>query len=218
MASAVFSQPYMKKLLPLIILLFELSVFAQQPDRWKGLVLDESPPQQVLDLLGMPKTDKLDLLAIIQYKWMTKDIRKKTWRVFHYENVEGFKDVKLGFDKNSKLVFISLEPKKISAQAFISSYDDLEFRFANEVMSPGDFKNSRDNTDKPRRMDVVYVLVSLTDKAFVFGGVGNAVGSVMSEMFGGMNRQSGRSTPGDMYVIQLVSRTLENKDGSDLLK
>ena len=37
-------------------------------------------------------------------------------------------------------------------------------------------------------------------------------------MFGGNSRQDGRSTPGDVGVIQLVSRTLENRDGSELLK
>ncbi|MDQ3220948.1 MAG: hypothetical protein M3Q26_09435, partial [Acidobacteriota bacterium] len=136
----------MKKLLSLFILMFAVSAFGQKPDRWKGFVLNETSPQQVLEVLGTPKTDKPTILAIIQYKWMTKAIRNKDWRVLHYENVEGFKDVKLGFDKADKLVFISLEPMKITAQSFVSSYGDLEFRFANEVMSPADFKNSRDNT------------------------------------------------------------------------
>ena len=209
----------MKKLLPLFILIFATTGFGQQADRWRGLVIDEASPEQAIGIFGKPKKDSNDRLLAIHYKWVTKQARQKEWRVLHYENIEGFKDVKLNFDKNSKLVMISLEPKEISAQAFLSSYPDLDFRFANEVMSPADFKNPRDNSDKPQRLDVVYTLISVTDKVFVFGGVGNATGNVMSTLFGGTaTRQSGRSTPGKMYIIQLVSRTVENKDGSDLLK
>ncbi|MEJ7847907.1 MAG: hypothetical protein WKF92_07475 [Pyrinomonadaceae bacterium] len=141
---------------------------------------------------------------------MTKSIRNKNWRVLHYENVTGFKDVKLGFDQNAKLVFISLEPKEISAQSFISSYEDLEFRFANEVMSPADFKNSRENSDKPKNMAAVYILVSVTDNAFVFGGVGNSTGNVMSTLFGNPDtRQSGRSVPGKCISSSLLAVPLK---------
>ena len=102
-------------------------------------------------------------------KWLAKDVAKKL-RVIHYENIEGFKDVKLGF-QDAKLVLIHLEPKKLTAQAFISSYQDLQFRFGNEVMSPADLRTPRDNLEKPRRLDVVYLLVSGTEKVFVFAQV-----------------------------------------------
>jgi len=208
----------MKKLLPLYIFLFAVSIIAQQPDRWRGLVIDESKPENAIAILGKPKTDKpSDRWHLMNYKWFTKDAGKNL-RTLHYENVEGFPDVKLKFDANSRLVLIHLEPKKLTAQAFISSYSDVEFRFGNEVMSPADFKSPRDNSGKPTRLDAFYELVGLTDKVCIFAGVGNATGSVMSGMFGGTARQSGRSTPGDVKMIQMISRTLENRDGHELLK
>jgi hypothetical protein len=151
-------------------------------------------------------------------QWFEKNIGKNL-RTLHYENVEGFSDVKLKFDENSKLVVIHLEPKRITAQAFIASYSDVEFRFANEVMSPADFKNPRDSTDKPRKLSTFYELVGATKDVIIFAGVGNAMGSVMSGIFGNADsRQAGRATPGDVKIIQMVSRSLENKEGSDLLK
>jgi len=45
--------------------------------------------------------------------WFTKNIGKNL-RTLHYENVEGFGDVKLKFNGDSKLVVIHLEFKKSS--------------------------------------------------------------------------------------------------------
>ena len=209
----------MNKLLPLILLILAAAAFAQQPDRWRGLIIDETTPEQALKILGEPKTDKpTDHWHLMNNQWFIKNIGKNL-RTFHYENIEGFPDVFLKFDAKSKLVVIQLEPKKITAQAFIASYSGVECRFGNEVMSPTDFKQPRDNTDKPQRLAAFYDLIGATDKVIIFGGVGNATGSVMSGMFGGTSaRQGGRSTLGDVKIIQMVSRTLENKDGSHLLK
>lgn len=207
-----------KLLLPLLILIFALVSYAQKPNEWKGLVLDQSTPDKAIEILGKPKTDKADDLLIIQPKWVSKDTRKKNWRVLHYESVEGFGDVKLGFNSDSKLVLIHLEPKKLQAQAFASAYEDIQFRFADEVLSPADFK-SPPNDEKTKSLGVYYVLIGLNTDAFVFGGVANVYGNVASTMFGGAAaRKSGRSIAGDVKTIQLVSRTLENKDGVDLLK
>lgn len=206
-----------------LILFLVLSAFAgfgfsQQPDRWHGLIIDESTPEQAAAVLGPPNGDKVDRIFIMNPKWLTKDAGRSL-RILKYENVEGFSHVRLGFDKNSKLVLIHIEPKKIAAQAFIGSYDGLSFRFANEVMSPSDLESPRDNLEKPQNLGSSYVLVAANKKVFVFGGVGNATGSVMSGLFGNAtSRQSGRSVPGNVQVIQLVSRTLENKDNVDILK
>src|SRR5262245_6083937 len=117
----------------LLIFLFSTLAFAQQPDRWRGLIIDQSTPEDAITALGKPKTDKSgEGLYLMNNKWFTKDAGKKM-RIMHYENLEGFPDVKLGFDSNSRLVLIHLEPKKLTAQSLISSYSDLDFRFANEV-------------------------------------------------------------------------------------
>ena len=101
----------------------------------------------------------------------------------------------------------------------MSSYQDLDFRYGNEVQSPGDFKTPRANSDRPYKLGVTFLLVAVTEKVFVFGQAGNVTGSVMSELFGSrQERNSGRAVPGDIGVVRLVGRTLENRDGSDVLK
>lgn len=201
----------------LLTLALVLTSAAQTPDRWKGLIIDESTPEQALEKFGTPKLDRVGEKSYLQnHKWF-EDAAWKRLRTIHWETIEGFKDVKLMFD-GSRLVVIHLEPKGISAQEFIASYKDLEFRFANELMSPADFKNSRDNQEKPSKLGAVYGLVSVTDKVVLYGSIGNATGSVMSGMFGNSQmRQTGRSTPGKVLSIQMISRTLE-RTGSDLLK
>lgn len=200
----------------LLILTLSLSLAAQQPDRWREMVIGESTPEQALEKFGKPKLDKVGEKFYLQnHKWFI-DAAWKNLRLIHWEGIEGFKDVKLAF-QDSKLVVIHLEPEKLQAQELIATYKDLDFRFAHEVMSPGDFKTARNTDDKPAKLDAVYGLVSVTDTVVVYGLVGNATGSVMSGMFGGTARQRGRSTPGKVAVIQLISRTLE-RTGSELLQ
>lgn len=211
----------MKKttLLLSFLLLFTAQAFAQQPDRWRGLIIDETTPEQAIEILGEPESDRArnGRIFINNPKWL-RDGAAKELRVLHWENVGEFPDVKLGFE-NDTLVLIHLEPKKLTAQAFVSAYDGLELRYGNEVQSPSDFERERVNSDRPFRLGVVYLLVGVTDKVFVFGQCGNATGNVMSTLFGGGDdRQAGRSVPGDVGVIQLVSRTLEDRTAVDLLK
>src|SRR4051794_39081745 len=89
-----YSRAMKTLLLPLFLFLFAIAVIAQQPDRWRGLILDEATPEQAIAVLGQPKSDKVEKNYLINYKWLKKDIWKDL-RILHYENVEGFGDVKL---------------------------------------------------------------------------------------------------------------------------
>lgn len=199
-----------------IITMLAIGIFAQSPDQWRGLTIDESTPEDAVAAFGSPKSDKANNRYRLG-KWYTKGIGRQL-RILHYENVEGFPDVKLGF-LESKLAVIHLEPKKLTAQALLSAYGDVEFRFANEVLSPNDFKTPRNTDDKPVKLGTVYNLVAVTDNVIAEVTVGNVAGNVMSSLFGDSTvRQQGRHTPGNVIVILLISRKLENKDGVDLLK
>ncbi len=48
----------MKKLILVLVLAFAGSVFGQNADSWKGVVIDRTTPQQAIALLGKPATDK----------------------------------------------------------------------------------------------------------------------------------------------------------------
>ena len=206
------------RIFPLLLIVFVVSAFSQKPDRWRGLEIGETTAEKAIATLGTPKSDKMERLIFQNRSWISKSVRESKMRILHYEQIEGFPDVKLAFDDAGKLAVIHLEPKKITAQAFVGSYEDLEFRFADEVLSPADFKTSRD-TDKPGRLGAIYVLVSVKDNVMVFALVGNAAGDMMGTLFGGpAMRKTGRKIAGDVKIIQLISRSLENKDGSELLK
>jgi hypothetical protein len=94
----------------LLMLWLSVTVAAQAPDRWKGLVIDESTPEKAIAILGTPSADKIDSFRIWKIEdWFTKSIREKKWRRLEYKNVEGFDKVILAFD--TKLVFIELNRK-----------------------------------------------------------------------------------------------------------
>ncbi len=105
-----------------ILLCLTLSAFGQtdatetksdspQPDRWRGLIIDEATPDDAIKLLGKPKKDKTDSLKIFGIQdWLSKQIKEKKFRLLGYEKPEGLDFVWLGF-LDDKLVFTKLEPK-----------------------------------------------------------------------------------------------------------
>jgi len=185
---------------------------APQPDRWKGLILGESTAEQAIEKLGnSPKSDKKERLYLLKSNWFSQQTTKKIWRILHYENVEGFSDVKIAFSPENKLVWLQLEPKKLNVQSFLNAYD-LEFRFSKDVKTPNDFKNIRDE-QKNRKLGAWYELAGISEKVFVFAGIGNAFGSVADSF----SLENNSNLTGDVKLIFLVSRTLENKDNVDIL-
>src|SRR6266542_4442355 len=95
------------------------SCFAAEPDRWKGLVLNESTPQQAIQVLGAPQKDatgEIEKLARnkmfnISSLYFLKTRKADVVRVLKYDDVENFKMVSLAY-KDDKLVLIHLAPSK----------------------------------------------------------------------------------------------------------
>jgi len=185
----------------LLTLLFSQSVLAQSPDRWHGLVIDESTPERMIEILGTPKSDKPnDHWHLMKNQWFVKDIGKKL-RTLDYKNVEGFKNVRLKFDNNLKLVSIHLEPKQMTANVFIATYSNIEFRDDSEVRTLADLKRPRNPRPRPdpSYWGTTFELIAATEKTIIIAG--------------GYGGSSGRIT-----IIEFISRTLEDRVGSELLK
>lgn len=182
----------------LILLTLVVTVGAQQPDRWHDVIIDESTPENAIKILGNPKSDKSkERWNLMRPELFIKNIGKKM-RTLHWENIDGFNDVKLKFDNNSKLVVIHLEPKELSAKAFHSSYTGVNFLFGTQ--EPG-----------------MYELLGQSDKTHVFGAV--------SKGFGGFLAAAAKiptedTLIGQVKIIQIISRSLERKTdkASPLLK
>ena len=115
-----------------------------QPDRWRGLVLAQSTPDDALRVLGRPESDKPDRLLIYGVgKWFEPGLRKKILRRQSWKKVEGFDRVDLYY-KGDKLVVIQLDfDKEIPPTALPNIYG-LEFApFVDalaESMFPRDFE------------------------------------------------------------------------------
>lgn len=221
----------MKLLLTLAFLLcLALSAFGQtdatetksdspQPDRWRGLIIDEATPDDAIKLLGKPKKDKTDSLKIFGITdWLSKQIKEKKFRLLGYEKPEGLDFVWLGF-LDDKLVFIKLEPNKLPANALARAYGiDFapNFNGINVAFNP---KNYERNQGKlyPKNYPAIYDLIAVSEKTFLSAAVDNGgFGSILKEAMGVPD--STISFPGKIMYLQIVSRKLENFDGVDQLK
>ncbi len=90
----------MKFLASIVILIscFLLSVSQEptgpKPDRWRGLILDESTPDDALKALGRPAKDK------------TTEGSQSVSRTIRFKNLEGISETQLIFQKDRLVVTI----------------------------------------------------------------------------------------------------------------
>jgi len=195
------------------------SIFSQTPDGWRGLVIDESTPEQAITALGQPKSDKNGdnpfpgSARFIKYYFVEKKSVKKL-RILHWENIEGFDDVKLAFDDKSKLVVINLEPKKIKAPEFFASFTSLDFK---------QFKDSSIYLVYTERSLYLCQLQATFGQAFGAAMAGASVGggvygqSVAKKTLGDLASANGKLT-----FLEIISKTVlksqKAQNGSELLK
>lgn len=201
-----------------LILVFSFSIFAQSPDSWRGLMLDEATPENAIATLGAPTLDKTDSFRVYKIdEWVSKEIREKKFRRLEYKSLEGFEKVILCFKEN-KLVFIELNPKKLSPNVLAKSYDGIKFKPVfdklDRALSPRNFE--RDNGElKAKSYPLFYYLVAVADKTFLLASVSN---SSLGAMLGSKSVNDDLDYPGKVEQFQIISRTLENTEGQELLK
>jgi hypothetical protein len=221
----------MKLLLTFSILFsLALSVFGQtdetkaksdfpKPDRWRGLIIDETTRDDAIKLLGKPKKDKTDSLQIFGIRdWLIKDIKQKKYRILSYEKIEGLDSVGLGF-VDDKLIFIKLDPKNLPTNALARAYGiDFAPNFSgiNVAFNPKNFERNQGKL-YPKNYPSVYDLIAVSEKTFLCAAIDNSsFNSVFKEAIG--IPDSTISFPGKVTYLQIVSRKLENFDSVDQLK
>jgi hypothetical protein len=193
----------MMKIILLVFCLTAVATFGQEPDQWRGLVLDKATPDQAKQILGKPKSEKTSDKV---YKYMTRGRGTgdpTDLVVLHWEKTEGFEDVKLYF-LSGTLVMIQLEkPKdKIPAKVFVKAYKDVEFTVANRANS-----------------SAFYEVEATTSTSKIMAGVGNSTGSVMRGMFGGLITAGHiDKLEGNVMLIFIQSRRMDDTRGVDALK
>lgn len=191
----------MKAILLIAFLLAATISFGQEPDQWRGLVLDKATAEQARQTLGKPKSEKTSD-KMMQYR--NKTLREKgDIRILHWEKVEGFEDVKLYFVSGT-LAIIQLEkPKdKIPAKVFVDAYAGVEFTVARRPYSAA-----------------FYEVEATTPTSKITAGIGDVTGSVMTGMFGNLLREGKvDKLEGNVVLIFIQSRRMDDKRGVDALK
>lgn len=205
----------------LACLLLTVSICAQdqpQPDRWRGLVLDESTPAQAIATLGQPKEDKTDRLRVFEVpgKWLSKRHEEKTFRLLTWEKLDGMNKVEAGFD-GERLVLLALFPKEQPAAAALTGIYGMPLTprvGVYETAFPADFERNQGRV-YPRTYPSAFALVGVASRVFVGALVMNAgLGSILRNSAG----VSDGDIPGKVKRIEFVSRALENRDGAAALK
>jgi hypothetical protein len=209
----------------LILSFFTFALLAQtneppgtkpKPDRWRGLILGESSPNDAIARLGKPESDKVDSLKIyVIGKWFTDDHKKKLYRKLVFQEVETVKKVELSF-KDEKLVMIELHfDKKFSPHSLGNNYS-IAFKPIFGGLFSGSEARSKQGLNQPINYPPAYSLVGKSEKSVLFANVSNVTGSVFKDVAGVNDTED--TFPGKVDRLQIISRTLENNDGADALK
>ena len=209
----------MKLILTIAIALLTITAInAQQTNQWRGMVLDQTTPEQALEAFGKPKVDKVitNFRPLKYDEWF--DYKKQSFRMIQFDKPEGFKDVKLFF-KDGLLRAIELNPIKLEASLVSKSYG-VPF----EPIFDGFSNNTRGRlatdtrVNRPTEFPTVYTMMHRGEASYIFVGVDNssflrALGTMLVGPMDDVN-----SVPGKAARIQIISRALETTKGNDLLK
>jgi hypothetical protein len=188
------------------------------PDRWRGLVIDQSTPEDAIKTLGQPISDKDE--SFRPYPFDKRISTKgKTFRHLKFKEVKGLDSARLVFTDN-KLVCIFLDLKEhIPASAIQSNYG-IEFEPKIGAMSsssnPRDYERHEGKL-YPKTYPSGYYLVGMTPEVWIGAAINNS--SFGSMMLGSSRGSTGSGAfPGKAMSVIILSRSLENREGSDVLK
>jgi hypothetical protein len=192
-------------------------------DKWHGLILNQSTPEDAIRLFGSPKKDRNGGLRTYPLnKRLVVDHDSSELRKLYYDNIEGVEHVEIGF-RQGRLVIVEIHPKQEIPASNLGSIYQVEFvPKVSEIEQS--FNPSSVERDKgqvyPKDYPVTYYLIALTEKSYVSAFVEN---SVVGSVFLGNKRSKlgdhdSGGFPGKVKIIQIISRTLENREGLDVLK
>ena len=206
-----------------LALTFCISAFAQEqdkpmPNRWHGLVIDQSTPEDAIKALGQPVSDKTESFRPYPFEKRIST-KGKTFRHLKFKEIKGLDSAHLVFTDN-KLVFISLDFKdKIPAAAIQNNYG-IEFEpkiSSMEVsMHPGNYERHEGKL-YPKNYPAGYFLQGETPEVWIGAAIDNS--SFGALMMGSSRGSTGTGAfPGKAAMVMILSRSLENREGADVLK
>lgn len=183
--------------------LFAVGAWAQagnrpRADGFRGLVLNQTSPDDAIRVLGQPASDKVDRLNVSKLsKWLDPKHKEKIFRQLDFKNVGDFSRIELSFLEN-KLMMIGLDFKKSLSPFKIDDLFGVEFAVVGIQGGPFDLPNEPGKSPVrflPTLYPFTYGMVGISDKAFVW--VDCSTGDAR--------------TPGKVDSTRQVSRLLERK-------
>ena len=192
-----------------------------QPDRWRGLILDQSTPEDAIRVLGRPAKDSMSRLPADPIgNWLTKRHKESIFRALEFKKPEGIDKAWLFF-LDGKVVEIMLDVKKGISPAGLSNIYGIQFRPVINAMDiafrPQDYERNQGQV-YPKTYPTVYHMVGISSASFVTAMISNvpSFGGALAQSMGIPDAPG--SLPGRVQFVTLISRSLENKDGSNVLK
>ncbi len=197
-----------------------------QADRWHGLVLGEATPAQAIEKLGAPKKD-MPAVSVRILKigdWVGSAITKNKLHCQMWEKTEGMLAIALCYVEN-KLAVIQLGPQvEIRAQALDAIYG---VRFSHQISNAKrELENSLSGANDPayqrdrgetfsNRYGSSYHVAARAEKSFIVADIEVPVSESLKRDFGA-GTDSVR--PGKVFILQIIDRKFENRDGESVLK
>lgn len=189
----------------LFLLLFCYSVSAQ-PDRWSGLIINESTPDDAVRILGKVSKDKIGTLKIKKIdSWLSKEKMDEKYRILEFNKVKGISKVILAFN-NNKLIFIELshpwdlKPEELRALfqiKFFTIYSSDDISGEPKGSFPKAKRNGSYFTVFNNSFEKLWYRIAVSDNTFLVSTLSK--GLINSDF-----------NP-DLERVQIVSRKLENK-------
>lgn len=211
----------MNKIFSLIFFLFSLfialNIYAQPKTTetlsWKGVTIDVSSPDDVISKFGTPEKEEIGRLDILDTRGnsnaFTQNAYKKEWRILKYKEIEQATNVRFGFNKDNKLVFIKFNPslkdrkKLIDVQAFLKAFEDTKFR-----------PKISSSTE--------YVLLGKQQSGYILAEVSRGIAALFERksIFDTKTIEDvpNENLDGIVITVQFISKSLENSDNTDVLK
>lgn len=176
---------------------------------WKGMTIDVSSPDDVIAKFGKPEKEETGRLDILNTRGnaFTQNAYKKEWRILKYKEIEQVVNVRFGFNKDNKLVYIKFNPfnkkkKFVDVQAFLKSFDNTTF--------------------KPKKGSLTYVLFGKHQSGYILAEVSRGMVALLERksIFDTKTIEdvSNDDLDGIVIEVQFISKSLENNDNTDVLK
>jgi hypothetical protein len=195
------------------------------PDRWAGMVLDVSTPEDAIRLFGQPSKDKdkISLELPRPLSWLSDKYKQKVFRTLTYKRMQEFENVQFSF-LDGRLVSIAMEapngeiddrwidPDNLE-QLFGVAFKPTARKYGKKLPPPADFHANAPSELKKDDYDYWYDLIAVSEHSFIVAIADNY--QYQSGIFASPDAKKrkqinarGVRYPGYVSDIELISRTL----------